>query len=126
MDFALTDEQELIRSTARAFCDAEIAPHAAEWDRGEEVDRGIVAKLAELGYLGAALPESVGGLGLDTVSYALVVEEIGRADSNVRGIVSVSNGLVGKTMAHWATPEQQERYLTGVCSGEGLGCFALT
>ncbi|HVV56961.1 MAG TPA: acyl-CoA dehydrogenase family protein [Gaiellaceae bacterium] len=126
MDFALSDEQELIRSTARAFCDAEIAPHAAEWDRGEEVDRGIVAKLAELGYLGAALPESVGGLGLDTVSYALVVEEIGRADSNVRGIVSVSNGLVGKTMAHWATPEQQERYLTGVCSGEGLGCFALT
>src|SRR6185312_16468483 len=111
MDFALTDEQELIRSTARAFCDAEIAPYATEWDRNEEVDRRIVAKLAELGFLGAALPETAGGLGLDTVSYALVVEEIGRADSNVRGIVSVSNGLYGKTIAKWGRDDQRRELL---------------
>ena len=101
MDLTLSDEQQLIRQTARDFCDAEIAPHAAEWDRSESIDRGIVGKLAGLGFLGAALPEEHGGMGLDMVSYALVVEELGRADSNVRGIVSVSNGLYGKSLSRW-------------------------
>ena len=126
MDFTLSDEQQLIRQTARAFCDAEITPYAAEWDRTETIDRGIVAKLAELGFLAAALPEEHGGLGLDLVSYTLVVEEIGRADSNVRGIVSVSNGLYGKSVAKWGTDEQKARLLPGLASGEALGCYALT
>jgi alkylation response protein AidB-like acyl-CoA dehydrogenase len=126
MDFELSDEQQLIRQTARDFCDAEIAPYAAEWDRTETIDRGIVAKLAELGFLAAALPEEHGGMALEMVSYALVVEEIGRADSNVRGIVSVSNGLYGKTVAHWGTDEQKARLLPGLASGEALGCYALT
>ena len=126
MDFTLSDEQQLIRQTARAFCDAEIRPHAAEWDRTETIDRAIVGKLAELGFLAAALPEEHGGMGLDMVSYALVVEEIGRADSNVRGIVSVSNGLYGKTVAKWGTPEQRAALLPGLASGEALGCYALT
>ncbi|HEX7625820.1 MAG TPA: acyl-CoA dehydrogenase family protein [Gaiellaceae bacterium] len=126
MDFQLSDEQQLIRQTAREFCDAEIAPHAAEWDRTESIDRGIVAKLAELGFLAAALPEEHGGLGLEMVSYTLVVEEIGRADSNVRGIVSVSNGLYGKTIAKWGTDEQKARLLPGLAAGTELGCYALT
>ncbi|HEY2326444.1 MAG TPA: acyl-CoA dehydrogenase family protein [Gaiellaceae bacterium] len=126
MDFTLTAEQELIRQTARSFCDAEIAPHAAEWDRTETIDRAIVGKLAELGFLGASLPEEHGGMGLDTRSYALVVEEIGRADSNVRGIVSVSNGLVGGTVAKFGTEAQRKELLPGVASGEALGCYALT
>jgi acyl-CoA dehydrogenase len=126
VDFALSDEQELIRRTAREFCDTEIAPYATEWDRAEAVDPAIVGKLAEVGFLGAALPERYGGMGLDTVSYALVVEEVGRADSNVRGIVSVSNGLVGQTVAHWGTEEQRTALLPGVASGEALGCYALT
>ncbi len=126
MDFTLSDEQQLIRQTAREFCDAEIAPHATDWDRSEAIDRGIVGKLAELGFLAAALPEANGGMGLDMVSYALVVEEIGRADSNVRGIVSVSNGLYGKTVARWGTDEQKQRLLPGLASGEALGCYALT
>jgi alkylation response protein AidB-like acyl-CoA dehydrogenase len=126
VDFTLSDEQQLIRETAREFCDAEIAPNAAEWDRAETIDRGIVAKLAELGFLAAALPEEHGGMGLDMVSYALVVEEIGRADSNVRGIVSVSNGLYGKSVARWGTEEQKARLLPGLASGESLGCYALT
>jgi hypothetical protein len=126
MDFQLSDEQQLIRQTAREFCDAEIAPHAAEWDRTETIDRGIVGKLAELGFLAAALPEEHGGMGLEMVSYALVVEEIGRADSNVRGIVSVSNGLYGKTVARWGTDEQRARMLPALASGEALGCYALT
>src|SRR3954451_5692050 len=126
MDFTLSPEQELIRRTAREFSDAEIAPHARDWDRSEEMDRGIVAKLAEVGFLAAALPEKVGGMGLDTVSYALVVEEIGRADSSVRGIVSVSNGLYGKTVARWGTDAQRAELLPPLATGERLGCYALT
>jgi alkylation response protein AidB-like acyl-CoA dehydrogenase len=126
VDFLLSDEQQLIRATARAFCDSEIAPFAAEWDRAETIDRGIVAKLASLGFLAAALPEEHGGMGLDMVSYTLVVEEIGRADSNVRGIVSVSNGLYGKTVAKWGSEEQRARLLPPLASGDGLGCYALT
>ncbi len=126
MDLTLSDEQELIRQTARAFCDAEISPYAAEWDRTEAIDRTVIAKLAELGLLAAALPEEHGGMGLEMVSYALVVEELGRADSNVRGIVSVSNGLYGKTVARWGSPEQRARLLPGLAAGTELGCYALT
>jgi alkylation response protein AidB-like acyl-CoA dehydrogenase len=126
MDFELSDEQRLIRETARSFCDAEIAPHAAGWDRAETIDRAIVGKLAALGFLAAALPESHGGLGLEMVSYTLLVEELGRADSNVRGIVSVSNGLYGKSVARWGSDEQRQRLLPALARGEELGCYALT
>ena len=126
MDFALTEEQLLIRETARAFCDREIAPHAREWDRNERMDLGVVAKLAEVGFLGCALPEEYGGMGLDTISYCLVMEELGRADSSVRGIVSVNNGLAGKTIAKWGTSEQKAEWLPRMCTGEALGCYGLT
>jgi alkylation response protein AidB-like acyl-CoA dehydrogenase len=126
MDFALSEEQELIRATAREFCDREIAPHAREWDRTERMDLGIVEKLAHVGFLGCALPEEYGGMGLDTVSYCLVMEELGRADSSVRGIVSVNNGLAGKTIARWGTDEQKGEWLPKLCSGEALGCYGLT
>ena len=126
MDFAPSDEQQLIRQTAREFCAAEIVPHATEWDRAETIDRGIVGKLAELGFLAAVLPEEHGGLGLDMVSYTLIVEELGKADSNVRGIVSVSNGLYGKSIARWGTEEQKARLLPTLARGEELGCYALT
>jgi alkylation response protein AidB-like acyl-CoA dehydrogenase len=126
VDLALSPEQELIRETAREFVEREIAPHAREWDREEEMDRGIVDRLAEVGYLGAALPEDYGGMGLDTVSYCLLTEELGRADSSVRGIVSVNVGLVGKTIARWGTEEQKREWLPRLASGETLGCYALT
>ncbi len=126
VDFDLTEEQQLIRETARAFCDREIVPHAREWDRSERMDLGIVAKLAEIGFLGCALPEEHGGMGLDTMSYCLVMEELGRADSSVRGIVSVNNGLAGKTIAKWGTEEQKAEWLPKLCTGEALGCYGLT
>jgi alkylation response protein AidB-like acyl-CoA dehydrogenase len=126
MDFALSDEQQLIRETARAFCDREITPYAREWDRSERMDRGIVEKLAHVGFLGCALEEEYGGMGLDTVSYCLVMEELGRADSSVRGIVSVNNGLAGKTIQRWGTSEQKAQWLPKLCSGEALGCYGLT
>src|SRR5262249_20417075 len=86
MQFDLTDEQELIRASARDFAEREIAPHVRGWDRAEEIDRALVPKLAEVGFLGAGWGEDYGGSGLDTVSYALVVEELGKVDSSVRGI----------------------------------------
>ena len=126
MDFALSEEQELIRGTAREFCDREIVPHAREWDRTERMDPGIVEKLADVGFLGCALPEEYGGMGLDTISYCLVMEELGRADSSVRGIVSVNNGLAGKTIARWGTDVQKAEWLPKLCSGDALGCYGLT
>jgi alkylation response protein AidB-like acyl-CoA dehydrogenase len=126
MDFSLTPEQELIRASAREFCEREIVPHSRDWDRAEELDRGLVPKLAAAGYLGATIAEEHGGMGLDTVSYCLLMEELGRADSSVRGIVSVNLGLVGKTIAKWGTDEQKREWLPQLASGNALGCYALT
>jgi butyryl-CoA dehydrogenase len=126
MDFSLTPEQELIRASAREFCEREIIPHSRDWDRAEELDRGVVPKLAVAGYLGATIAEEYGGMGLDTVSYCLLMEELGRADSSVRGIVSVNLGLVGKTIAKWGTDEQKRERLPQLASGAALGCYALT
>ncbi len=126
MDFSLTPEQELIRASAREFCEREIVPHSRDWDRAEELDRGLVPKLAAAGYLGATIAEEYGGMGLDTVSYCLLMEELGRADSSVRGIVSVNLGLVGKTIAKWGSDEQKREWLPQLASGSALGCYALT
>ncbi len=126
MDFSLTPDQELIRSSAREFCSREILPHVRDWDRAEEMDHAIVGRLADAGYLGAPLPESYGGGGIDAVSYTLLAEELGRADSSVRGIVSVSVGLVGKTLLRFGTEEQKREWLPRLCAGEALGCYALT
>jgi butyryl-CoA dehydrogenase len=126
MDFSLTPEQELIRDSAREFCEREILPHAGDWDRAEELDRRLVPKLAAAGYLGATIAEEYGGMGLDTVSYCLLMEELGRADSSVRGIVSVNLGLVGKTIANWGTEQQRREWLPQLADGTALGCYALT
>ena len=126
MDFELTEEQELVRATAREFADREIAPFARDWDRDERMDRAIVGKLAEAGFLGGPIPEEFGGSGLDNLSYCLIVEEVGKADSSVRGLISVNVGLVAKTVLKWGTTEQKAEWLPGLCSGESLGCFCLT
>src|SRR3989442_6833163 len=126
MDFSLTPEQELIRDSAREFCEREIVPHSRNWDRAEELDRALVPKLADAGYLGGTIAEEYGGMGLDTVSYCLLMEELGRADSSVRGIVSVNLGLVGKTIAKWGTEQQKREWLPELASGAALGCYALT
>lgn len=126
MDLALTSEQQMIRKSARDFAEKEIAPYTRDWDRNERMDRDIVKKLAEVGFLGAAIPEKYGGGGMDIVSYCLIIEEVGRADSSVRGVVSVNNGLAGKTILKWGTEEQKSDWLPRLCSGDALGCFGLT
>jgi alkylation response protein AidB-like acyl-CoA dehydrogenase len=125
-DFGLTETQLDFRRMAAEFVDAEIAPHARDWDRAESVDTGIVRRLGELGFLGLTLPERYGGTDADMLSYILVTEELGRGDSAVRGIVSVSLGLVSKTIAAYGTPEQKETWLPRLISGDALGCFGLT
>lgn len=124
--FALDDEQRMLRDVARDFVDREIAPHATRWDREESVDRAIVPRLGDLGFLGATIPEEYGGTVCDHISYCLILEELGRGDSSVRGIVSVSLGLVAKTILAYGSEEQRSAHLPGLCSGESLGCFALT
>ncbi|MFG2297441.1 acyl-CoA dehydrogenase family protein [Streptomyces sp. NPDC048603] len=126
MNLELSEEQTAVRRLARDFADREIAPYAADWDRAESVDRSIVKKLGDLGFLGLTVPEEYGGSGGDHLSYCLVTEELGRGDSSVRGIVSVSLGLVAKTVAAWGSEEQKREWLPRLCSGEALGCFGLT
>lgn len=126
MDFALTDEQRLIRETARDFADQVIATRARESARNHQFDADLAARMAEQGYLGAIVPREYGGAGLDYRSYGLVVEEVGRADSSARTVVSVVTSLVCSAILKWGTEEQKHEYLPKLCSGEWLGCFALT
>ncbi|MFF1509414.1 acyl-CoA dehydrogenase family protein [Streptomyces sp. NPDC058326] len=126
MDLALSEEQDAVRRLAEDFVAREVTPHAVEWDRAEEVDRGIVKKLGAVGFLGLTIPEEYGGSGGDHLAYCLVTEELGRGDSSVRGIVSVSLGLVAKTIASWGSEEQKRAWLPRLAAGEALGCFGLT
>jgi butyryl-CoA dehydrogenase len=126
MNFDLSDEQRLIRETARDFADREIIPRARENDRNERFDLELVRRLGEMGYLGAPVAEQYGGRDLDYMSYGLVVEEIGRADSSARTVVSVQTSLVAGSIEQWGTEEQKKSLLPKLCSGEWLGCFGLT
>ena len=126
MDLSLTDEHEAIRALAADFTDRELIPHAAEWDRAESVDRAVVKRLGDLGFLGMTIPEEYGGSGGDHLSYCLVMEELGRGDTAVRGIVSVSLGLVTKPLLAYGTEEQRRRWIPKLTAGEVLGCFGLT
>ena len=126
MDFELTDEQRLIKDTAREFTDREIVDRSRENARNHHFDVELVGKVAAQGYLGAIVPQQYGGAGLDYVSYGLIVEEIGRGDSSVRTVISVQTSLVCSAILKWGTEEQKQRYLPKLCTGESLGCFGLT
>ncbi|MEU2429751.1 acyl-CoA dehydrogenase family protein [Streptomyces sp. NPDC007861] len=126
VNLELGDEHKAVRQLARDFVDREIAPHAADWDRAESVDKSIVKKLGSVGFLGLTVAEEYGGSGGDHLAYCLVTEELGRGDSSVRGIVSVSLGLVAKTIAAWGSEQQKRHWLPRLAAGEALGCFGLT
>jgi alkylation response protein AidB-like acyl-CoA dehydrogenase len=126
MDLALNDDQKNFQALAREFLDKEVIPHRAAWDRAESVDLGIIPKLGEIGFFGLTIPEEYGGLGGDYITYRIGMEELGRADSSVRGIVSVSMGLAGKVILSHGTEEQKQRWLPGIATGEILACFGLT
>ncbi len=126
MDLTLTEEQRTFRQVARDFLDAEVLPYRRDWDRAESVDLAIIPKLAEMGFFGLTIPEEYGGVGGDYITYCLGMEELGRADSSIRGIVSVSMGLFGKPILDFGTEEQKRTILREIATGEKMGCFGLT
>jgi len=126
VDLRISDEHEQLRRLAHRFTEERIVPHATRWDRDEAIDRDLVPALGEVGFLGLGVAEEHGGSGGDHLAYCLVLEEVARGDSAVRGIVSVSLGLVAKSVAEHGTEEQKRRWLPELCSGRALACFGLT
>jgi len=126
MDLELTDEQKLIRDTAREFAARVVLPEARAIDREHRFPREIIAKMGELGLMGVAVPEALGGAGMDAVSYALALEEIARACASTAVIMSVNNSLVCDPLLAWGTEAQQRALLPDLASGKKLGCFALS
>ncbi len=126
MNFDLTEEQKAARQTARDFAEKEIMPVARENDASERFPTDLVRRMADVGILGTAIPEKYGGAGMDYISYALVTEEIGRACSSMRTVLSVTSSLVALTILKWGTEEQKQKHLPRLASGEIIGCFGLT
>jgi butyryl-CoA dehydrogenase len=126
MDFALTAEQEMVRKMVREFAESELRPIAADIDREGKYPEETVKKMGKLGLMGMTVPKEYGGGGLDSVSYAIGVEEISRACSSHGVIMSVNNSLACFPIEKFGTEEQKKEYLTPLASGEKLGCFGLT
>jgi len=125
-DLAFSAEQELVQRTARDFATDKLLPIAADIDRDAAVPTAILAELATLGFMGVCVPTELGGAGLDAVSYVLALEEINRACASTGVIMSVNNSLVCDPLLRCGTPEQHDRWLRPLASGEKLGCFALS
>ena len=126
MDFELTAEQREIQALAREFAQAEIEPHAAEWDRAHGLPRMLLSQLGELGLMGVCVPEEHGGAGADFVSYVLVLEELSRADAGVGVTVAVHTSACTLPILAFGTAEQVDTYVPALAAGERIGCFALT
>jgi butyryl-CoA dehydrogenase len=126
MDFTLTDDQMAIREMAREFAMNEVLPKAAEIDREHRHPKELVERMAQLGFLGIAVPEQYGGPGFDHVSYAIAMEEVSRACASTGVIMSVNNSLVCDPIHRFGTPAQKEEWLTPLALGKLLGCFALS
>lgn len=122
----LTQEQELIRDSMRAFAQERLAPFAAEWDRNHTFPREALNELAELGALGMVVPEEWGGAGMDYMSLVLTLEEIAAGDGATSTIVSVQNSLPCGILNRFGTDSQKEAWLKPLARGEKLGCFCLT
>jgi alkylation response protein AidB-like acyl-CoA dehydrogenase len=126
MNFDLTTEQQMIKRTIREFAEEEVAPGALERDRSKTFPKEIFQKLAELGMMGLPFPEEYGGAGADTISFAIVVEELSRACASTGITYSAHISLGGAPIHLFGTKEQKEKYLVPICTGESLGAFGLT
>jgi glutaryl-CoA dehydrogenase (non-decarboxylating) len=126
VDFSLSDENRLVQQSARAFAEAEILPFIREWDEKGEAHRELFTRMGEQGFLGAPIPEAYGGSGMDYISFAILCEELERADTAFRVVQSVHVGLNSLTLLQWATEEQRRRWLVPQARGEKLATFGLT
>jgi alkylation response protein AidB-like acyl-CoA dehydrogenase len=122
----LTEEQRAVQSTAREFAKRELAPIVDAWDRDSYFEPSLIGKLAELGFLGMMVPEQYDGLGLDTLTYLVALEEIATVDASTAVLMSVHNSLPTQMLLRWGTEEQKERFLKPMARGEQLGAFALS
>src|SRR5215208_4166516 len=118
MDVQLSEEQRQVRDLCREFADRELRPNARRWDREHEFPREAVKQLAELGLLGVAVPAEWGGAGMDTVSYALAMEEISRGCAGTGVIMSVNNSLYCDPLLKFGSEEQKRRFLSPFARGE--------
>jgi alkylation response protein AidB-like acyl-CoA dehydrogenase len=126
MNFRLTEEQLRIQTLAREFAQTEVAPLAREADEQRRFPIHLVRRMGELGFLAAPVPKEYGGAGMDYLSVALIYEELGRADSSVRGFLAVHTGLVSMCLSDHGTEAQKRRYLPKLAAGEWIGCYCLT
>jgi len=126
MDFALTSTQEITRKTVRDFADRQIVPQSHAFDESQEFPHAWAKQMGELGLFGVFVPEKYGGAGLDTVCYAITIEELSRGDASAGVIAAVCNGLVCEPLLRYGTEEQKRRYLVPVARGEWMGAYALT
>ncbi len=126
MQFTLTEEQLAVQKTARDFAQGEVLPKAAEIDREHRHPAELVARMAELGFLGIAIPDQWGGAGMDHVSYILAMEEVSRACASTGVIMSVNNSLVCDPINRFGTDAQKQQWLVPLAAGKKLGCFALS
>ena len=122
----LTEQHELVRSSAREFAIKNLEPGAIERDDNAEFPYNEVKMMGELGYMGVMVPEQWGGAGMDTISYSLIIEEISRIDASAGVIVSVNNSLVCQILVNYGNDYQKETYLKGLASGKLLGAFSLS
>lgn len=122
----LTEEQREIQRVAREFAEGEIAPFSAEWDREAHFEPSLIRKMGELGFLGMLVAPEYDGLGLDTLTYLVALEEIATVDASAAVMMSVHNSLPTQMVQRWGTEEQKERFLKPMARGELLGAFALS
>jgi len=126
MNFELTKEQQRIQALARKFAQEEVAPLARETDESGEFPIHLVKRMGALGFLTGTIDPKYGGSGMDYLSYTLISEELGRADSSVRGFLAVHGSLVSLCINDWGTEAQKEKYLPALSAGETIGCYCLT
>jgi glutaryl-CoA dehydrogenase (non-decarboxylating) len=126
VEFELTDENRLVRESAHSFAESEIVPNIRSWDESGGFPRELFERMAELGFLGAPIPEVYGGSGMDYISFAILCEELERADTSLRVVQSVHVGLNSLALLQWATDEQRQRWLVPQARGEKIATFGLT
>ncbi len=121
-----SEEHELVRNTARKFAEKHLKPGVIERDENAEFPSEQVTMMGELGFMGVMVPERWNGAGMDTISYALIIEELSKVDASAGVIVSVNNSLVCQIFVNYGNDWQKETYLTKLASGEQLGAFSLS
>ncbi|KKL59565.1 hypothetical protein LCGC14_2214040, partial [marine sediment metagenome] len=126
LDSQLTEDERMIRDSARAYAQEKLQPRVIDAFANEETDAGIFREMGDMGLLGVTIPEEYGGLGGNYVSYGLVAREVERVDSGYRSMMSVQASLVMYPIYAYGSEEQRKKYLPKLCSGEWIGCFGLT